>query len=362
MLRKITKIPTDLNKLHDTVIAVLIQFPESEEFSDIEFPDWFDEVFSATDLKKKLREIHELYWIISIPEIRKGLIKIILQNNRIENITTRQICQPYIDKKVLKNYYDDYSNGLIDMFDELYKSLYSSYLNYHKFNDKFEVSVRKYQKDFNSANRRLCVFCGIESTKVIEGQTRPPLDHWMPESKFPFSAINFDNLVPMGTWCNSKKDQRVVMEDEWSQRFSGYYPYMVNDGFDINLTVGEDPTSLDDINSDNCNLSISPLDARDIEYFNSWMKVFNIQQRFDDYFISDIIDYWQEEYERMIDEPRFNMSHATNLIELDDNLEEFRKSYPVDREGYFLMQSWIDFIQNGASNEFRTSLMNRFLD
>ncbi|OUR93991.1 hypothetical protein A9Q87_04605 [Flavobacteriales bacterium 34_180_T64] len=360
MIRQVTKISTNLNQLHDAIVECFSQLLQKDDFNEITFPAWFESVYKSTKIKSKLKEIHNELDDICARIVFKGLIKIIEQNNRIEAISTRQICETYIDLDSLKIYYDDHIDGFIDKVSEFYLGLYSNYVKKPKLEAHFKTSIRDYIKDFNKVNGRLCVFCGLENTKVIEGQSRPPLDHWLPESKFPFSAINFDNLIPIGKDCNEKKGQRVVMDGRWTNWVWGYYPYKNVDGIKIELIFIKDPQKMDEVVYDNLKLDIGPNNVNDKEYFHSWLKLFNIKQRFDSYLIDDVIDYWQEEYEALIENPKYTLSHAANQNELDDNLIEFSKSYPESREGNLIMNSWISFIRINASDAFKNSLIKRF--
>lgn len=360
MIRKITKIDTDLNHLHIAITDCFCQLLQYEDFDEIKFPKWINDIYISTKLKNKLEVIHNDLDDVCARIIFKELIKIVIQNNRIEAISTRQICETYIDFNLMKSYYDYHLDGFIDKITNFFQSLYSNYVQYDKYNIHVRTTIKDHINDFNKINGRLCVFCGLENTKMIKGQNRPALDHWLPQSQFPFSAINFENLIPIGAGCNSKKDERIVMEDKWTIREYGYYPYKNIDGIKLNILFNEEPKKMEDLNNENINLEIFPISIKDKEIFSSWMKLFNIQERFDSYLVDDVFDYWQEEYEALINNPFYGLTHATNQHELVINLNEFSKSYPESREGYLIMNSWITYIINNSSSEFKNSLIQRF--
>ena len=64
-------------------------------------------------------------------------------------------------------------------------------------------------KAFRDQNGRVCCFCGIQEYEEqlpedSETEWRPAFDHYLPKDQYPLAAVNFKNLVPCCTQCNSK--------------------------------------------------------------------------------------------------------------------------------------------------------------
>lgn len=72
---------------------------------------------------------------------------------------------------------------------------------------------------------RVCPFCGLEAFVGV-GAPREDLDHYLAESRYPYSAANLRNLVPMGGKCNSgHKLQQDMMFAEDGRRRKCFDPY-----------------------------------------------------------------------------------------------------------------------------------------
>ena len=55
------------------------------------------------------------------------------------------------------------------------------------------------------AELKFCPYCGMGEVHVAEavhGVTKPPIDHFLPKSKYPYLAVNFFNLIPSCEKCN----------------------------------------------------------------------------------------------------------------------------------------------------------------
>ncbi|MBD9412127.1 hypothetical protein [Stutzerimonas stutzeri] len=85
---------------------------------------------------------------------------------------------------------------------------FSSVFSYSDFSRKLGLSlVKEWEIDF-------CLYCNNEGiqTRGKKTEYRAALDHFHPQSKFPFLAVTLSNLVPSGGICNSayKKDKDMI--------------------------------------------------------------------------------------------------------------------------------------------------------
>ena len=89
----------------------------------------------------------------------------------------------------------------------------------------FGVRDDQYTTIYDSLPYHVCPFCGCEYFDA-PGAPREALDHYLPESKYPFAAANLRNLVPMGNKCNSryKLAQDILISDDGVRRRS-FDPY-----------------------------------------------------------------------------------------------------------------------------------------
>lgn len=71
----------------------------------------------------------------------------------------------------------------------------------------------------------VCPFCGFEYFDAPSAP-REALDHYLPESKYPFAAANLRNLVPMGNKCNSRyKLAQDILFSNTGVRRRSFNPY-----------------------------------------------------------------------------------------------------------------------------------------
>lgn len=76
---------------------------------------------------------------------------------------------------------------------------------------------------------KVCPYCNRMYTTTLFGKhgIRPDFDHFYPQSKYPYLAVNLFNLIPSCSMCNKKKGNtaEVICEKEENKNFSIIYPY-----------------------------------------------------------------------------------------------------------------------------------------
>ena len=359
MIRKIEKIETPLQDLHIVICSFFEQMSHTGTYSEISFPDWFKEDYKGTQIHNKLQEIFNLFQELEYKSIQKGLISIFDMNNEVERICKRDICTTYIEKDELKAYYDEYSPQLIDKIASLFDSLYSNYINRESFNNRVNMTIRNHIRAFNKKNGRICVFCGLDHNMVIDGQSRPALDHWLPKSKFPFTAINFNNLIPACESCNEKKDAINFLSDNYSRREVGYYPYSNKDGIKSVMSFKELPTTSEHLEADNLEIIVSPINPADQSLFNSWKKVFNIEIRFKSW-IDEVFRDWEEEYDDYIGADA-DLDHADNIKDFKYNIGKFKTKHSLKFDpAAIIYHSICNYLLEEAEEIYLIGLYKRF--
>jgi len=142
------------------------------------------------------------------------------------------------------------------------------------------IRDHQYSIIYNSISDHVCPFCGCEYFDA-PGAPREAMDHYLPESKYPFSAANLRNLVPMGNKCNSryKIAQDILFSDAGIRRRS-FDPYnhdeiriSLNNSILFSGKNGELPLWKIDFDPNN-------------EEVNTWDNVFHIRERYE----RDVLD------------------------------------------------------------------------
>ncbi len=154
-----------------------------------------------------------------------------------ETFLTGDFYSPGKNKKGL-TYVDDFHDILYHIFVEM---LYEKELNKLQF--------------IKNLNLKVCPYCGRNKINVAsyagKRDSKPPIDHFLPKSKYPFLAVSFSNLIPCCTTCNdiSNKgtfdplENGLTLENPYAfvdehVRFKGIFPNMLSmndDDYDVNM-------------------------------------------------------------------------------------------------------------------------------
>ena len=160
---------------------------------------------------------------------------IIKNNNVALTSMEKNSCYQYVEK--VKN---DYDNGRLTLmlpnkFEDVYKNEYARILDVKllklkisidgdAFNSlssrlielmKYSKLVRKeiYPKLMRKLGIKSCVYCNANYAVSTEnGVGYFELDHWKPESKYPFLSTSFYNLQPCCPHCNKRKNSDNKLE------------------------------------------------------------------------------------------------------------------------------------------------------
>ncbi|MDM1547200.1 hypothetical protein HX096_04930 [Empedobacter falsenii] len=144
---------------------------------------------------------------------------------------------------------------------------------------------------------KVCPFCGIAALKPITDRNRRnAYDHYIPKAQYPFVSINFNNLFPLCTDCNSdeKKSYDTPCKNGIRQRI--LYPYDTTYSFEnitiyINTEEDFDNITLGTLLSDiDWNIEFNVLDGN-IDVFEVWNDIFKIKTRYKET-ITEFEDTW----------------------------------------------------------------------
>jgi hypothetical protein len=86
-------------------------------------------------------------------------------------------------------------------------ALFKSVFDYGKFSDKYSKDWNAYDL-CNGTKWKVCPYCHIHGTETaipdedMEGGYRPQIDHYYPQSKYPFLGLTLGNLIPCCAQCN----------------------------------------------------------------------------------------------------------------------------------------------------------------
>ena len=160
---------------------------------------------------------------------------------------------------------------------ELFNVLYRQVLDGAAFRDRHKTTLRAHFDEFSQVNRdiTLCPICGIHPLKKRQDLSRDQYDHYLPKTKYPLSAINFQNLVPGCSDCNGLevKGDKDVIEESGGVLF---YPFDdAHEELTVCFGIEKDHPDIDEIGW-TVNYSSDAGKKQEIE---AWRKIYNIDGR-----------------------------------------------------------------------------------
>jgi len=351
MILKIQKVSTRIALLHNVPKKFFKKLEDATSFGDHLFPDWCNPVFKATDLKKKFEAVYNSYKAIKSKNERIQIIKAFENSNQIEKLCDND---PTIEMITIK----DLPISVQQPIEDLFFYLYNSATKYPQFTTHVKKTISESIDSFIRHHKiEVCPICGLEGFLNIDGQARLALDHWLCQDIFPFSSVNFNNLIPIGDKCNSrpaKGDENVLVDKTTKNRIIAFYPYKDYKGIDARFTFTEEPSFENEYGK--WDFKITPKDSAERDYFESWDSTFNIKSRYDSFVEKNILTMWQNTYKEYIDEHDI-LNHATDLDSFKNNLKHWKASFMKRKyPGYKAYRSFINYLLNDASDIYLKSL------
>ncbi len=144
-------------------------------------------------------------------------------------------------------------------------------------------------------NSGICPFCGISTIRSYAMKGHEAYDHYIPEGHFPFTAVNFKNLVPTCHDCNSiHKLQEKLIFNKKGKRRRVFYPYS-NYPNDISVKMEVKITNYKAFEHGDITINFSS------EYYNdevdAWKEVYKVDKRYKDLLCNEGEGkYWLVQY------------------------------------------------------------------
>jgi hypothetical protein len=285
---------------------------------------------------KGLVEVNSNYILNPISEIFKFCKKIhkkelnllkkaVLHNNRI-----RQLCNGEIKPVLYSDLkFTTLTNDENLRFQQLVKS-FCTYL-YEKCLD-LETFYNIYGKTkdyYNSLiNRSLtCRCCGLNNVLGIHHTHRSALDHFFPKGNYPFSSVNFKNLVPICDICNSKyklsqnpylRIEKGVGKKKKIEKIievKSFYPFR-RDTPKIEINIDLKSNYTDKIEPKDIDISINCLGYE--EQSETWERLFGIKENYKAECCSDeMYSFIEEQY---IACKNNGLSHELYISSMQNNI------------------------------------------
>lgn len=273
MLRTYRYIETNHQKLHDNIMAFFdrIEFEAGEFSTDFFDNDFYEQIVKHHPgiLKTPLKLIYDEIKTWEQPN-RSSFVKKIKESNDIAKVCARETA-PLSTENIPKEIADivDLKKLFVDLYEQVLLGDYGINMC-GDLQSHFEL-LRKHPNDFLK-----CPACGLENLKT-GSECRNQYDHYFHKTKYITSSVNFKNLVPICTECNSydvKHDRDILSENGTRKVF---YPYdETHKGIKILAQIANDDGDIENIDF---NFTYSTVDNRD-EEIESWKTIFKIDCRY----------------------------------------------------------------------------------
>lgn len=355
---------TTLSRIQEIPETFFRNIENADTFDNSLFPVWLlnnrgEEIIFGprTDLRSKFRALYDKYKGINDISERQKILNAFFNTNRIIDLCNNQ---QGLDTIELSELHPTIRKEIDDVF--LY--LYNLALNHQPFIDFVEDNLDKAIRRFTYDNEiEICPFCGLETMIQITGQARIALDHWLNKDRFPFAAVNFNNLIPIGSRCNDSgvKGVKNVLKDKTQQnRVKSFYPFSIHHGIVVKFTFINEP-SIDGVKDEDWRLDIFPYDNSETDIFESWDYIFNISIRYYNYFKEYPLLRWEKNYNDFIKKNFIGISHAENIEEFKRNLIYWKSTFSISKQqGSIIYQAFIDYLLYEASDNYLYGLCENF--
>lgn len=273
MLKTVPLVLGGVEKLHEEVVYFMQMICDKKK--------WSDKFFHADFYEIVVKESPKLYknfktFFLEFRKLPAELKDELLNEFEAQN----QILERCNDNiKVTKLWKGDECKKFAVATRILFKSMYEETLNSKCFGDfAGETIDEQYAKYRHKCESPMCPFCGLEDYVDLHPDlhVRDSYDHYLHRADYPFAAVNFRNLFPMCSTCNSgtKKAKDILFEADKVTRRRAPYPPV--DTFilkiEINDALGPEP----DVNV----LLDEAADGFKEEKFKTWLSVFSIKARY----------------------------------------------------------------------------------
>jgi hypothetical protein len=335
MINTYTFFPSDVNKLNEFVLAFFnkIEF-ETGVFSNTFFEtEFYDNLVKRHKgiLLKSFKSIYEITKTWNQSD-RTAFCKSIKQSNEIE-----AICEGKIIPTKATSIRTDISQLLVELFKKLYSDvLFGDFFKPHYGNRKTHYhAFRKHAKN----EFEFCPACGISAMHNSVDDITDQYDHYLPKDIYPFSSVNFQNLVPICRDCNSIEVKSNA--DVLTQTGKAFYPFNpLHKPISFGIKIAKNSTDIEKIEWDVD--YTAEFDKSD--ELEAWKTTFKIQSRHKSHVAGNIKSWYKYYWEDVTD--------STNA---SSSLKDRKQNYLKTKERrhlieYNALKAYLDILETSAFN------------
>lgn len=268
---------------------------------------------------KLFKPISDLYSICRKLDNKhiKILRKAVIENNRIKDLCEGKF-SPVRYSYIETHFGDCDGEKLVRDIQALCNNLYDHTLACRTFENKYGTFYDYYTSVVK--RDKTCRFCGRDKTILDENDSkRNAFDHYLPKGIYPFVSINFHNLVPICDECNSKfKLENDILLREDGTRRKVFYPFS-KEQYEIKIKIQLNGVYNKHPQKDDLKITYS-CDGHQ-EEVESWLNIFDIDERYKTICCDSLNSFAQSIYNRVV---RHNS--RLSLADIIDMCEENKYS------------------------------------
>lgn len=209
----------------------------------------------------------------------KLLRRAVHHNNKIKELCCGELI-PVTYREIIK-----IDSNLAIELQKLFGRLYKYVIDRHPFYSVYGTKSEFYKEIIGEET--ICSCCGVGTMLNKHQKPVGALDHYFPINHYPFSAINFKNLIPICDVCNSKyKTQKDTLYKIKTKTISGrriqklkkykaFFPY--SDDYDlIEVSVSITNNNLSSLTPSDVNIDYSLTNYN--EEIENWERLFKVSE------------------------------------------------------------------------------------
>ena len=270
-------------KMQELIYSVFYSAVQGRPFGKDVFPDRFTKTAQSwryfEGIKNRFAPLYADLLALGVDE-RKRIYSQLIDNNMIELFCADRGLTP--DNDI------NYDSGIGEQIKKILSDCYDKLDLSHFRRPGCKVKPRyRYYQDYISLNKSVCPFCGINLYKNPLNPRREDFDHYLLKSKYPLSAANMDNLIPMCTECNQDfKKQKDILYDG-TKRVVAFYPFTKFSG--VNIQVSSTVQANKPFTR-YWQVELTAIDPVEADKVDNWDRVFLIKHRL----VKEIKVYFEE--------------------------------------------------------------------
>lgn len=240
-----------------------------------------DDSITKDHLDGPIRQIYELFKTQLTAAQRQQVSNWYDHNNDIEALCACDPDKPpatYADIRAI-------NANLETALKDFCKGLFTDVIHLKAVTSRIGTIVEHYTAFVTENVEGKCPYCGYEDIRGVHHTKRGAYDHFLPKGTYPFNSVNFRNLAPMCSDCNStyklQKDPTrhidPISRKTGGVRRKAFYSYATA-APGITVTVTLKTKDVTNLQPNNIDLQLTaPGREEEVE---TWKDVFGIEERY----------------------------------------------------------------------------------